>query len=205
MKKIGLTQRVEVIASYGERRDCLDQSWGSVLLSLDCAGVPLLNIANKEVAFQYLACLNLDGVILTGGNDLSFTQSPKAAVERDAFESHLIQFCIENKLSILGVCRGMQMLNVHFGGSLSSTTEHVCKNHEVELTDGTSIQVNSYHDWGIKPNDLAAELSPLGSAKDGIIEYCRHKCLPITGIMWHPERMNQNSDIGLSIIKELFL
>lgn len=205
MKKIGLTQRVEVIEAYDERRDCLDQNWSAVLLNLDCAGVPLPNLTDKEAAYKYLECLSLDGVILTGGNDLSCTKSPKAAIERDTFESHLIQYCIQKQLPILGVCRGMQMLNVYFGGKISPVNGHVSKSHEVQLIDGSFVHVNSYHDWAIMPADLATEVSTLGSTKDGVVECFKHKNLPITGIMWHPERYNQNTDIGLSIIKELFL
>lgn len=205
MKRIGLTQRVEVIASYGERRDCLDQEWSALLLNVNCAPIVLPNRIDSTVIDQYLTSLHLDGVILTGGNDLSFTKSPKAALERDAFESHLIEHCIDHDLPILGVCRGMQMLNVYFEGSLSPVTDHVCKNHEVQLRCGKTIQVNSYHDWGINPEDLSDEMTAFGSAKDGVIEYIKHNSLPINGIMWHPERSNQNQDIGLSIIKELFL
>ena len=205
MKRIGLTQRVEVVAGYYERRDCLDQSWINLLLELGYMPIPLPNIKDNNATVPYLQALSLDGVILTGGNDLSWTESPRAAIERDQFESVLIDYCTAQKIAILGVCRGMQMLNVHFGGQLSSLAGHVSKNHEIKMFDGHVFNVNSYHDWGISVENLAAEFKILGQSKDGYIEYCKHLKYPITAMMWHPERVNQDAQLGEQIIKETFL
>ena len=205
MKKIGLTQRVEVVASYQERRDCLDQSWINLLLELGYTPIPLPNIQDKQAIIPYLQALSLDGVILTGGNDLTWTGSPRAAIERDQFESTLIDYCIEQNKAILGVCRGMQMLNVHLGGELIQIDKHVTPSHTIIFSDGRSCDVNSYHDWGIPGDKLSNKLIALGHSDDGLVEYCKHKTLPITAMMWHPERTNTDSTIGKDIIKETFL
>ncbi len=205
MKKIGLTQRVEVIEAYQERRDCLDQNWVRLLLDLGFMPVLLPNIIPVTDIKEYLDQLALDGVILTGGNDLSWTQSDRAAQERDLFEQHLLAYCEQNKLPVLGVCRGMQMLNIYLGGQLQTIENHVSKSHQINFSNGESYQVNSYHDWGIAQENLAAPLEAIGLAADGSVEYCRHINQRMTGIMWHPERDNQDQDIGLQIIKETFL
>ena len=205
MKRIGLTQRVDVVAGYHERRDCLDQSWINLLLELGYMPIPLPNIKDNNATVPYLQALSLDGVILTGGNDLSWTESPRAAIERDQFESVLIDYCTAQKIAILGVCRGMQMLNVHFGGELIKIDQHVTPSHKVTFSDGSFSDVNSYHDWGITGDKLSKKLIALGHSDDGLVEYCKHKTLPITAMMWHPERSNTDSTKGRDIIKETFL
>lgn len=203
MKRIGLTQRVEVVAAYNERRDCLDQNWVVMMLNLGFLPVPLPNLSDCHEAKNYLDALQLDGVILTGGNDLAITQSPQVAKERDAFEGAVLEYCAENRLPVLGVCRGMQMMNIHWGGSVSKVTDHVCPDHTI-VVGKESHQVNSYHNWAIKPEELGADMEPLGFSNDGLVEYAKHIQLPMRAIMWHPERANQDSEIGFKIIKELF-
>ncbi len=205
MKRVGLTQRVEIVTSYGERRDCLDQSWAKLLVNLGYLPVLLPNMTDERAVNQCLKELSLSGVILTGGNDLVCTQGESMAEERDFFETQLISYCIKNNLPILGVCRGMQMLNIYFGGTIKSITGHVCDDHQVTFRDGQKVHVNSYHNWGMREQDLAPEWQVLGFAEDGVVEYAQHKNLLISAIMWHPERHNKDAEIGHSIIKDLFL
>ena len=107
--RIGLTQRVEVVTSYGERRDCLDQEWSILLRQLDFIPIPLPNqIGNVE---EHLESLRLDGLIFTGGNDLQVNAGgTNLAPERDQFESELIEISSSTGLRLLGVCRGLQHL-----------------------------------------------------------------------------------------------
>ena len=86
MKRIGLSQRVDIEPIHGERRDGLDQNWAGLLLSLGYCPIPLANkVADME---PYWVALALDGVILTGGNDLVEVESNDGiAPERDRFLS----------------------------------------------------------------------------------------------------------------------
>ncbi|MCH7802248.1 MAG: gamma-glutamyl-gamma-aminobutyrate hydrolase family protein [Chloroflexi bacterium] len=208
MKLIGLTQRVEVVVSYGERRDCLDQNWATLLTQLGYCPIPLSN--RVEDVDLYLATLRLDGVILTGGNDLGDTASDDAAPERDGFEHRLLDVCAERELPVFGVCRGVQMMNAHYGGTLSAVDRHVARRHDVRLADDftpggpSSLDVNSFHDFGITKSDLSKDLSAAGWAEDDTIEAVSHKSLPQTGIMWHPERETPFSQHDMQMIRSAF-
>lgn len=192
--RIGLTQRVEVAAERGERRDCLDQAWYAVLQAAGLAPVALPNRA--ELGVELIGALDLGGVLLTGGNDpLDAPQARDAAPERDALELALIAACAERDLPLLGVCRGMQMLVVAAGGALVRVDGHVGAPHALrvhERSRGLPLEardaVNSFHGLGVTREGLPADLAPLASAPDGTVEAVAHRHLRQWGILWHPER-----------------
>ncbi len=193
MKKIGITQRVEIISNYAEKRDCLDQRWSDFSLELGFIPIPLPNIL-PDVAAQLVESLALDAILLSGGNSLSLLglNISDAAPERDAFEEALIGIAIQKKIPILGICRGMQMLNCYFDGSLAPLDGHVANDHVIipcspELN--LPILVNSYHSWGIPLDRLGNHLIPLALDKSGNVEAFKHEMYPIIAMMWHPERV----------------
>lgn len=197
MKMIAVTQRVEVIEKYGERRDALDQSWCELIYR---AGyVPLILPNNKMAAEQLLSCVNVSGFILTGGNDLY--KYGGNAFERDTLEMSLIGLAIKGRIPVLGVCRGMQLLCDYFGGSLEKVKDHAAVRHTIKTIEGEK-EVNSFHNFCV--TDLPEELLVTARSKDGVIEELRHKHLPIYGIMHHPEREKQNMDESLQYIKKIF-
>ncbi len=210
MTRIGLTQRVEVIEEYGEIRDCLDQEWTTLLSEYDI--IPLPNRVNDVEG--YLDSLNLDGLILTSGNDLASLDEPDdPAPERDRFERHALEYAIARDIPVLGVCRGLELLTVHFGGSLSPVSDHVANNHPVDFVSFFESQpigvpervtVNSYHDYGIKPDDVPKSLEILGQSPDGTVECVRHKTHTVWGIMWHPERESPSEQLDRQLITHLF-
>ena len=193
MKRIGLTQRVDIAPDHGERRDGLDQNWAGLLLALGYCPIPL---ANKVPDIDgYLAALALDGVILTGGNDLVEVESDsEVAPERDRFEHRLLDLFSDERLPVLGVCRGLQIMNIHYGGSLKRADGHVSKNHHAVLDQGffsgcpDSMLVNSFHNFAIDQLGHNGQLRAVAWAEDGTIEAAAHESLPQFGVMWHPER-----------------
>lgn len=192
--RIGLTQRVEVLADRGERRDCLDQAWFDLLFALDWLPVPLPN--RPALALRMVEELGLDGLIFTGGNDLA--QLPGAtncAPERDATERALLELARTRSLPLLGVCRGLQLLVDAFGGRLTRVDGHVRHDHAiVRVAAGFALPerrvVNSFHGWGVRAEDLGPGLRALALADDGTIEalHVVDAAAPIVGWMWHPER-----------------
>ena len=190
--RIAVTQRVEVVPSYGERRDCLDQQWAVFREGLGITAVPVPNgLAQPAV---WLETLGIEGLLLTGGNDLSsLPKAGKPAPERDRTEASLLSAAKAKALPVIGVCRGMQMLNHWLGGELAPVTGHTAVRHALKLLPGAIDfidfgDVNSFHDWGIGPDGLADGLTARCLAPDGTVEACTHDTLPWVGIMWHPER-----------------
>lgn len=209
MKRIGLSQRVEAVSGYGERRDCLDQKWTQLLSALGYMPVPLCNTVQNVDG--YLDGLALSGAILTGGNDLSAVQGARdVAPERDHFETVLISFFMARRLPLLGICRGMQMLNVYFGGRLEHVSGHVACRHQVHIDStpfpdwGTISEVNSFHNIAVPRDGLGTHLVPMAVAEDGTVESLRHKELPFYGIMWHPEREVPFRDRDQAAIRTIF-
>jgi gamma-glutamyl-gamma-aminobutyrate hydrolase PuuD len=205
VKRLGITQRVENVESYNERRDCLDQRWSLLAHQLGYLTLPLANI-QPELVPAYIDGLRLDAVLFSGGNTIASVDSAadNTAPERDAFELALIREVLERDIPAIAVCRGMQMINIQMGGGLSPITGHVAVRHSIVPAETDSLlpgTTNSYHDWSIGPGDLATGLIPLAFDSDGNIEAFRHPGKSVLGIMWHPEREQPFSELDLQLIK----
>ena len=134
MRHVGLTQREDRISGRGERRDGLDQRWHDVFAKLGAMIVPLPNAVLD--AGYLLDALNLEAIVLTGGNDVA--EAPRAAnvaPERDQLERDLIDVCLDRDVPLLGVCRGMQMVNVALGGYLGRTEGHAGVEHPINVAN----------------------------------------------------------------------
>ncbi len=191
--KLGLSQRVAIDSDTGERRDCLDQEWTRLLEARGFCPVPIPNTLHDVAA--HVEALGLEGVILTGGNDLAHVENPnRPAPERDASEAQLIDWAGRTGTPLLGVCRGMQMLAAHYGTRLSPIEGHVARDHPIvraadaALPLAASETTNSFHDFGIAAKDLAAEFCIEALDSEGNVEALRHGTSRLYGIMWHPER-----------------
>jgi putative glutamine amidotransferase len=163
----------------------------------------------------------LDGLLLTGGADvdpLRFNGQPHPKVygideARDEVEINLAQLAASTGWPFLGICRGIQVINVALGGTLftdiedqlpnalkhdyDSTTERALEAHPVKLEAGSalahilggrSIKVNSLHHQGIEK--IATDLRPIATAPDYLVEAVELRGHPFgMGVQWHPEAM----------------
>lgn len=195
---VGLTMRAGPDPATGEDRDMLAQDWGRFLAAAGLSFVPLPNIGSGAV--ELARRLDLDGLILTGGEDIG------ARPERDATENLLIDWAMSRNKPILGVCRGFQVLNARFGGSLTALdpAAHRAVRHAVRFADtGSDREVNSYHAWGIASGGLAPALKPLAKRlEDGSVEAASGPGM--LGIMWHPEREWPGAPEDIKRIREFF-
>lgn len=207
MKRIAVSQRVERIERYGETRDCLDQLWASFMEKSDLSIIPIPN-SLKDVS-SWLKMQSIDGFILSGGNDIGILPGSKnISFERDSTEKKVLDFAIEFTVPVIGVCRGMQFINLYFGGKLDLCDGHVAKRHEIKSNRNSDLithtEVNSYHTWGITNQGLSKELRDLAVTNDGGIEAFVHRNLPIYGIMWHPEREINFRFSDINMFKKVF-
>ena len=188
-----------------------------MLLRFGLAPIPLPNIdAADDVVGQILDILDLEGLILTGGNDLvglGPVVGSEASSRRDNFERIAISWARANKIPLLAVCRGFQHLNIVLGGDISKATGHAGDTHRVfHVGDHTSslvdfpgeFLVNSFHNFTIAEQKIAKCLVPLVTDENGCVEAAVHVSEPLLGIMWHPERSSPAEEIDRSILKSLF-
>lgn len=199
MRTVIYTQRVEVIESYQERRDCADQRIADFINACGFLPIPVPNRA--DLAKQIIETLKPAGIILTGGNSL-VTYGGNAP-ERDAMDKVLIGLAIQHKIPLYGFCRGMQSILSYFGNELGHVDGHVAVRHVVQ-SGGENYEVNSYHNQACKELKKDCELQIAARTSDGVIEAVRHERLPIVGTMWHPERETSYTQRDMNIVKELF-
>ena len=130
--------------------------------------------------------INTGNFKLDGG--AMFGVVPKSIWNRTnpADQNNLCDWAMRNGIPILGVCHGAFFLNYAFKGIDAEIVGHRGKDHTVTM-EGEEHTVNSYHDICIY--ELGQDLKPVAWTDDHV-EAFKHKELPIWGIVWHPERMD---------------
>ena len=205
MRNIGITQRIHFIKEYNEYRDELDQRWSSLFANI---GILQIILPNNSELFKSKAIdsLNLNGVILSGGEFQENNDNNIGLKNRNEFENNLIKHCIDNKIPIIGVCRGMQILNNFFGGKLEKIDNHVGKYHEINNLSNLPIsnKVNSYHEFKLNRNELPENFEIIATDLDGEIESILDKKNNLLGIMWHPERNDPIDKNDIKLFSKFF-
>lgn len=211
VRRIGITMRIIDAVGYREPRDCLAQDWWSYMQSTfpDIRWIGLPNIG-RDIR-DYVREWGLDGFILSGGNDVG------SAPKRDDTETALLEMAVDKKIPVFGVCRGLQMLNFFFGGSIIHDLTDACGKpeahagtaHMVSINDGVfrnllssnELMVNSFHRQGVTKDTLAPVLQPFAFSMDGLVEGLYHSEMSIVAIQWHPERKNPAQDADRKLIE----
>lgn len=173
-------------------------------------GVGTLAIANDNITGSAAAC---DCLVVCGGGDMHprfYGEQPwrEGLVFDTAFdemELSVIRSFLLKKKPILGICRGMQSINVACGGTLYRDLPSMCQTNHSETTHivtvdrssrlysalGGKARVNSFHHQSVKR--LGQGLRAAATAPDGIVEAIEGESLPLLGVQWHPERMEGNA------------
>jgi N5-(cytidine 5'-diphosphoramidyl)-L-glutamine hydrolase len=197
MRSVAITQRVSVVPDCAERFDCLDQGWAKFLTA--CGLLPVLLPNVIEAALALCEDRSIAGLILTGGNDLAALGGN--APERDAVENALLDLAERRELPVLGVCRGMQVIQQRFAIQLCRVEGHVAQRQTIRI-EGEPREVNSYHHFGAF--DSRPPLEVWAVADDGVVKGIRHSGQHITGIMWHPERFAPFAPADVAMFRQVF-
>ena len=199
MKKIVISQRQDHFIELNETREGVDTRLLELMVFLDFVPLQLSSSLNKKMLFGLLNEQEIDGIILSGGNDIGVVPS------RDALESNLLMWSVGSGVPVLGICRGMQYINFHQGGTLTSVNNHLCTKHCL-IGDKrfNGLTVTSYHNYGIYSQDMGVNLDPIAWTSDGVIEALECKNRRWLGVMWHPEREEFKRNIDADYVLNHF-
>lgn len=197
----------------------------------EAGGIPILVPITNEIEEikEYISMC--DGILLPGGEDISpiyLNEEPvrgigSVDIERDTFEFKLYKEAVLNKKTVLGICKGSQIIAVANNGSVYQdivtqiplTYEHSQPEeqldevfHSVMLEEDSIlykifkkkiIKVNSWHHQAIK--SVGTDLKITGKALDGVIEAVESKDGTVIGVQWHPELLIEKYPEQLEIYK----
>jgi microsomal dipeptidase-like Zn-dependent dipeptidase/gamma-glutamyl-gamma-aminobutyrate hydrolase PuuD len=211
--------RIGISSNRKDGLSCIAEPYfQSVVLA---GGAPVLIPVITDIRALSAIVENLDGLIFSGGGDIDphfLSEDPAAELDgvdssRDTYDLLLLRLAFNRQLPIMGICRGHQLINVAFGGTLyqdihtrfsavalqhSQSEPRDCATHTVAIanipsklraiTQGKDIlHVNSLHHQAVK--DIAPGFIATATAPDGINEALEHPEYPIFSVQWHPEQM----------------
>lgn len=218
---IGILANIEKIEKEpfaGTERAVLHYSYIDAIAA--AGGVPLLLPIVEDEASIQRQISSVDGLLLSGGYDvqpLLYGEEPHPALgfvypKRDHYEIKALQAAYALQKPILGICRGLQLINVAFGGTLyqdvsqytaasplqhSQNTHGHYPSHTATVMQNTKLHaivekktllVNSFHHQAVK--EVAPTFCINATAPDGIIEGIEKTQYPFfIAVQWHPERM----------------
>ena len=200
---------------------------------------PDVQIVDLFVSEDFEADLpKLDALILTGGGDIHpdvygmaeyADRCDGVDIRRDQMELKAMEYAEENKLPVLGICRGIQLVNVYKNGTLvphipdqfgleeyHTSDQGGDKEHSVEIEPGSILfrtlnqadgSVNSAHHQGVA--ELGQGLTVSARSSDGMIEALEwqepEQSSFMLAVQWHPERMNPDSPLSRRLLERIFL
>lgn len=172
-----------------------------------------------------------DAILLSGGGDVDpwlYGEEPRPGLgrvcpERDEYEIALVRLACELGKPVLGICRGMQVINVALGGTLhqdvrclAGALQHFQEaggqvaGHSVQikagsllhrLVGGDTLRTNSFHNQAVKA--LAAGLTACARSADGVLEALEGQTVPLLAVQWHPEGMCGRHPVMLELFRWL--
>ena len=209
-----MKQRI-LLAIIGRAKDTVNYETAFRQLEVNC--FTTLNMQDASAATHLL---------LPGGGDITpalFGQTNHGSyhidTELDLLQFQALETFIASGKPVLGICKGLQLINVHFGGTITQHIDtadqhrwvgkdqlHYVYHSSLSRLDffyqlyGNSTLVNSAHHQAIEhPGD---HLIPVCRAGDNVIEGLMHDSLPILAVQWHPERILKS---GGDILLQYFL
>ncbi|NDV55619.1 gamma-glutamyl-gamma-aminobutyrate hydrolase family protein [Parabacteroides sp. 52] len=222
--------RIGISANRKDGLSCIAETY--VQAVLQAGGAPVVIPVLTDIKTLTALVSDLDGLVMSGGGDINplyLSEEPIPQLQdvdtyRDEYDLILLRLAANRQIPVMGICRGHQMLNVAWGGSVyqdiysqtnhpllkhSQTLARELPSHTVRLEKIESklyallqkeeILVNSFHHQAIK--ETAPGFIATASAPDGINEAMEHPEKNIFSVQWHPEAMASHGD---EVMKLLF-
>jgi len=216
---------IGISANYGDNNSKLAENYYKSVVAV--GGVPVIIPVTDDLATIEAIVGRLDGILLSGGGDMhpryyNEEPIPENGIPdelRDRYDVALIKSAVEYQLPVLGICRGMQVINAVFGGSLYqdinvqyADKQPMChsQNEERSVTTQTAsvvtdsllysivscntLPINSIHHQAVKR--IADGFRAVAFADDGICEAIESLYYPILGVQWHPEHLSEADAVG---------
>lgn len=191
-----ITQR-EGVNQYGDATDVLESRY---IRFYELMGFIPKPVSNHTKNFERLFDDKIDLLIVVGGGALhpkwyDREHEEERQPNRDRTEEKMIKYCVEHGIPIVATCRGMQYINVLFGGKLAYHPDLPVerprgKDHRVHLlTEERDIYVNNFHQDVIYEDGLAPCFTPMAIDEENhVIEAYYSEKMKLLALQWHPER-----------------
>lgn len=206
--------RADRCAPGDELRDGISREWYTWLAGHGLFPVLLPNV--PALVRQYYDAVRPGLLILSGGNDVIPAAQGGGSFDeqRQETERAAIDLARERGIGILGVCRGFQLLNQYFGGTVvaaaadAALTPHVAVRHALRLTPAHARRAglagatsNSYHAYCVTRATLAPGLDPVAECEaDGSVESFVHPDGRVLAVHWHPERAGNDRGLDEAVV-----
>ena len=188
-KSILITQRLTYLDDIDEERESLDPQWHGLFKEFE--NVILVPLSYRQDTSLIFDSYDIAGIILSGGNDVFIHSknlyedadagniTAQLSLKRDRFEKKLLEEAVQSNVKVFGVCRGLQLICLHYGAKIRKISNHVAHNHCViqndnldrnhlsrtakdflstfSSSDHSNVIVNSFHNFGIQFNSKLPE------------------------------------------------
>ena len=199
MMKYAIATARQSVDKHGQEMIQIEDTYAQYIEEFKIQLIILPSLSDIRIMEQFQPVM----ILLTGGGDAPAIYYD-AAVEcnlqqrRDEIEIKLIQYAINNNIPLLGICRGMQVINGYFGGKITREPTHshpVAVSHIIECVDeGILYETNSFHRDVIQKDALSKELTAIAYHENAKhVEAYIGINHPILGLQWHPERIDKNA------------
>ena len=196
---VGISMRLAPVTycKVVEQRDALSHDWLYLLQNLGATTILIPNSLSDPSL--YAESLGVSRLLLSGGDSLGSLLNAPEQSTRDSTEFKLLEWALSKNVPVLGVCRGLHVINAFFGGYITRDLSrcvpmeaHRACSHRVKFVAGELVgseaSVNSFHDQGVLQDQLSPDLMVVAKTDCGVVEALRHPICRIEAVQWHPER-----------------